>query len=154
MKILSVGRGFTIVEVLLVVVISAIIAAIVIPRLGKGGLFDKLNVYTTAHEITATIRLARRLAVTTGLNHRVKFYNINGSSDYNQYKLEKNDGGWTVVNAAKDIPDEIRVRGDDEVTFRPTGVATADETFRYEIGAYKYRARVKEETGRVILEAY
>lgn len=145
-------KGFTIIEVLFIVVVMAIIAAIVIPRVGRGGLFDKLNVYTTAHQITADMRLARRLAVTTGSNHRVKFYKVNGSSDYNQYKLEKNGGGWTVVGETKDIPDEIVVTIDGEVEFEPAGTATDKQEFRYKIGNYQYKITVKKETGRVKLE--
>ena len=145
-------KAFTQVEALLIVVIIAILAAIVIPRMAKTGLYSKYLVYTTAHRITADMRLARRLAVTTGDNHRVKFYKVNGSSDYNQYKLEKNGGSWTVVGEAKDIPDEIAVTQDGEVEFEPAGIATDNQEFKYEIGDYKYMIKVKKETGRVKLE--
>ena len=145
-------KAFTLIEVLLIVVILGILAAIVIPRITNIGLYDKYLVYTTAHKIVADIRLARRFAVTTGSNHRVKFYKVNGSSDYNQYKLEKNGGSWTVVGEAKDIPDEIAVTQDGEVEFEPAGIATDNQEFKYEIGDYKYKIKVKKETGRVKLE--
>lgn len=148
-------KAFTIIEVLFIVVVMAIIAAVVIPRVGKGGLFDKFNVYTTAHQITADMRLARRLAVTTGDRHRVRCFQTGGSSDYNEYRIQRQNGGsWVLVGEAKDIPDEITVSGDEEVEFNTDGSADSNYTFNYEIGSYRYSVTVRQATGRVKLEAY
>ena len=147
--------AFTLIEVLLIVVIIGVLAAIVIPRVTKKGLYNKYLVYTTAHRVAADLRLARRLAVTTGDEHRLKFFKIGGSGDYNEYRVEQKDGhDWVLVGEAKNIPDEIIVSGDKDVRFKANGSANKNRTFNYELETYRYRVTVRKATGRVKLETY
>ncbi|MBU0571086.1 MAG: prepilin-type N-terminal cleavage/methylation domain-containing protein [Candidatus Omnitrophica bacterium] len=146
------AKGFTVIEVLLAVVIMAILAVVLLPRLNKADLYGKYLVYTTAHQVAADARLARRFAVTTGDDHRLRCYEDGG---YDRYKIERNSGGtWQDASAQKTIPEDITVKGNSEVVFEPLGSATHSRTFRYEIGDHKYRVNVEKSTGRVILEAY
>jgi type II secretion system protein H len=148
-------KGFTLIEVLLVIVVMAILAVIVIPRISKTGLYNRYIVYVTVHRIAADTRLARRLAVTTGDVHRLRCSAAGGSSDYNEYVIQyQNGGGWTTVGETKDIPDEITVSGDQEVQFNPNGSADGDHTFRYRIDSDRYQVSVNEVTGRVKLETW
>ncbi|MFQ5951836.1 MAG: Tfp pilus assembly protein FimT/FimU [Candidatus Omnitrophota bacterium] len=147
-------KGFTLIEVLLAVVFIAILAAIVIPRLTKTGLYNRYLVYTTAHRIAADMRLARRLAVTTGAVHRVRCSQTGGSSDYNEYVIERQNGSWASVGETKNIPDDITVSGDQETQFNANGSADGNHTFRYRIGSDRYQITVRQVTGRAKLETY
>ncbi len=147
--------GYTLVEVLFVLAVLAILAAVVIPRLTKTGLYGKYTVYLTAHKVAADLRLARRLAVTTGDDHKLECSKTGGSSDYNAYALYRQSGsGWDKVSETKSIADEISSSGDGSCTFEPTGAASNSRTFNYEIDVVKYRAVVTRATGHVKLEAY
>lgn len=148
-------KGFTLIEVLLVVVVIAILAAIAVPRISKTGLYNRYLVYTTAHRIAADMRLARRLAVTTGDVHRLRCSVSGGSSDYNEYVIQiQNGGSWTTAGETKEIPDDIIVSGDQEAQFNSDGSADSNHTFRYRIGSDRYQIVVKQVTGRAKLESY
>ena len=97
------------------------------------------------------MRLARRLAITTATNHRVMFFKTGGSSDYNEYRIQR-ASAWTDVGQAKDISDEISVTEDSSVEFEPVGTSTADQTFEYALGAYAYTITIEDQTGKVTLE--
>ena len=149
------ARAFSTIEVLLVIVVVAILAAIVIPGIARTGLYSKYLVYTAAHRITADMRLARRLAVTKGERHRVTFLQTGESSDYNKYEVQRWTGiTWVLVGEAKDIPDEITVSGNQQVTFNTNGSADGNSTFRYRIGSARYQVTTRQTTGYVKLETY
>jgi Tfp pilus assembly protein FimT len=149
------AKAFTTIEVLLVIVVVAILSAIVIPGIARTGLYNKYLVYTTAHRITADIRLARRLAVTETERHRVMFSQAGGSSDYNEYRIERWTGiTWVLVGETKDIPDEIDVSGDGQVVFNTNGSADGNHTFRYRIDSARYQVTTRQTTGHVKLETY
>ncbi len=148
------SKGFTLMEILIVVVVMGILAAIVIQRLTKADLYNKYLVYTTAHRIAGDLRLARRLAVTTTDKHRVNFSKVDGSGDYNQYILERKNGSWVQVGETKSIPDDVVVSGDGDIEFDSDGTADDKYTFNYVIGSHKYRIKIKEATGRALLESY
>ena len=149
------ARAFTMIEVLLVLVVVAILAAIVIPGIQRVGLYSEYLVRTTAHRITADMRLARRLAVTERKRHRVTFLQTGESSDYNKYEIQYWDGiTWLLVGEAKDIPDEIGVTGNQQVEFNTNGSADGNHTFRYKIDSARYQVTTRQTTGRVKLETF
>ena len=145
------------IEVLLVIIVVAILAAIVIPGIARTGLYSKYLVYTSAHRITEDMRLARRLAVTKGNRHRIGFFQTGGSSDYNEYRIERWTGiNWVLieVDPVKTIPDEIDVSGDQQVEFNTDGSADGNRTFRYRIDSARYQVTTRQTTGRVKLETF
>ena len=155
--------GFTAIEFLFVITIIGILAAVVIPRVGRGGFYDKLRTYTTAHKIAGDMRLARRLAITTGDLTAVAFYREGGSSDLNRYVMLRMVGSaWEQVGIAKSIPDEIIVSGRENILFINNGssiiypdVPTAYSfNYNYRIGTYRYRVNVHRVTGRARLYSY
>ena len=80
------------------------------------------------------MRLARRLAITTRDNHRLRCSKAGGSGDYNQYEIQVwNGSGWDTVGEAKEIHDDIIVTGDQEAIFYPVATADGNHTFRYKI---------------------
>ena len=146
-------KGFSFIEILLILTVLGIIAAVALPRITESGVFDKYLIYTTAHNIAADMRLARRSAVTTGDSYRVGFGSSGGSDDYNEYGIQRyEDGAWTLVGEIKYIPDIIRVSGDVVVRFEPDGTANGNQRFIYRCGDYRYRITVRAVTGRVKLE--
>lgn len=143
------------IEVLLVIIVVAILAAIAIPGIARTGLYSKYLVYTTAHRITADMRLARRSAVTKGDRYRVTFFQAEGSGDYNKYEIQRWTGiTWVLVGETKDIPDEITVSGNQQVTFNTNGSADGNYTFRYRTGSARYQVTTRQTTGYVKLETY
>lgn len=159
MKLIAVEKkrriaGFGLIEILLVVVVLSIFAAVVIPRLSKLDLYGKYQVYTTAHKVSAALRLARRLAITTGDDHRVIFSKTGGSGDYNEYRIQQRVGGiWVMVGEVKSMLDAIKVSGDSDAIFSPDGSAVRDRSFTYKDSANgnRHRLDVKKITGRVRL---
>jgi len=160
---LSFLAGFTAIEVLLVIVVISILAAVVIPRIGREGLYEKFQVYTLAHQIAADTRLTRRLAITTGDKHRMWFEDTGGNArNMNVYWIEREVGSsWITVGAyPKVIPDEVRVRssitGDTDLTFKNDGSLdeTQSQAFNCRLKAdlnIRYDIHVRLETGRVKL---
>ena len=142
--------GFTLIEMIFIVVVVAILAAVVMPRVGRGGLLNKFSVYTSAHQIAADMRYARRLAVTSGTQHRVRFFATGSSSDYNEYTIQQ-AASWANVSVAKAIDDDITVTGDASVTFSNNGAADSDHSFSYELGGHTYSIDVNGATGRTKL---
>lgn len=150
--IVSSCKGFTLIELLIFIVLLGILASIIIPRVGKGSLYNKQVVYTTARRIGVDMRLARRLAISTGDSHRVFFFTIGSGSDYNAYKIQRDTGSWVDVGETKSIPDEIVVSGAQLVQFSSNGAANANLDFQYELTPYEYNINVKQNTGRVKIE--
>ncbi|PIE67749.1 MAG: type II secretion system protein GspH [Deltaproteobacteria bacterium] len=64
-------RGFTLFELLVVMVIIGIAASLIVPRLG--GSVDKMQLRTATRDLASVMRFARSQAVTRGREYRVLF---------------------------------------------------------------------------------
>ncbi|MFH1836899.1 MAG: GspH/FimT family pseudopilin [Candidatus Omnitrophota bacterium] len=149
---LRTNNGFSLIEILLAVVIMGILSAVVIPRVTKADLYNKFLVYTTAHQVAADIRLARRLAVTNSDDYKLEFSTDSGTDVYAIYK--NNGGSWDEVGETKSIAETISTSGASTVTFTPQGAADSLKNFKFAIDTVRYQARVTKNTGSVVLETY
>lgn len=114
-------RGFTLLEMLLVLSIAVIAMALVVPNLSKG--IDSIRLTSTSREIVSSLRYLRGRAIS---NNRATEFNLNIKT--NVYHL-------TGQNKAYSVPDTIRMRlvtadteidGEDSGTIRfyPDGSST------------------------------
>jgi len=145
--------GFSVIEVLFVVVVMGILAAVVIPRLGRGLHFDRLTVYTITHQISADTRLARRMAITNGQQYRIRLQNT-GSNRFVYFIERNNSGTWVTAGAfPKTIPQGISVgvqpHFDYIAIFNIDGSADAEQQFTLTLNNYRYQIEVIKNTGRV-----
>ncbi|MDP8258571.1 MAG: prepilin-type N-terminal cleavage/methylation domain-containing protein [Candidatus Aadella gelida] len=141
-------KGFSLIELLFTVVVIGILAAVVIPRVTSGDLYNKFLVYTTAHQVAADLRLTRRLAITNSDDYKLEFTG-------DTYAIYKDNGGaWDKVSEDKTVDDSIARTGPASVTFSPTGASGVARTFKFNIGSVRYQAAVIRTTGSVVLETY
>lgn len=150
------NKGFSLIEVLLAVVVIAILSATIIPRITNARLYDKFLAYTTAHQVAADVRLARRLAVTNGDDYKLEF--STGGSDKTYAIYKNNSGAWDRISEEKSIRNTIFLWGNSSVTFSPLGAADGNRSFWFIIGSYgywiMYQVGVVRDTGRTYLESY
>jgi type II secretion system protein H len=93
-------RGFTLLEVLVVLVLLATISAVVAPSLGRG--IALLELQSTARQISATLRLARSKAVQEQQVYFVEFDLENGRVGLASEDLK--------FQKAFDLPEKIKIR--------------------------------------------
>ena len=95
-------RGFTLIEILAVVALLALVAALVVPNLGG---FRRRALHNEARQLASQLELARQRAIVTGVPHRVWL-----ELDQAEYRLE-----WLAEDptepAPAPAPDELDVRG-------------------------------------------
>lgn len=96
------GHGFTIVELLIVVVILSIVALTAIPMMSSAA---SIQIRSAANIIAADIEYARSMAISRGQNHSVEF-----DKDTDSYKIV--DQGGTVIQhpVKKGFPYEMNFR--------------------------------------------
>ncbi|RKY08603.1 MAG: hypothetical protein DRP66_04215 [Planctomycetota bacterium] len=114
------GKGFTLVELIVVVMILAILAGIVVPRAGWSTI-GTMESATAGDQFAAWLRLARSLAIThasaNGSGYKVV---LSAGSPYTSYRIVNADTSANV-KAAVSIPDGVICTGDSEIQFTPVG---------------------------------
>lgn len=95
------AQGFTLLEVLVVLVLLATISAVVAPSLGRG--IGTLQLQTSARQICATLRLARSKAIR---EHRVFF--VGFDLEKNAVDLSSED---LTYQKSFELPEGIKIRG-------------------------------------------
>jgi Tfp pilus assembly protein PilE len=111
--------AFSLVELVLVVALLAVIAAITVPRFG-GGLLDQSAVSAAAREMAADLRLCRSHAVSNAAVSSAGYaLRMKGSEPYGGYEIVDLSTGAAVGD--KSIRASVTCMGDAEFRFGPLG---------------------------------
>ncbi|MBU0651034.1 prepilin-type N-terminal cleavage/methylation domain-containing protein [bacterium] len=110
--------GYTIIEILFVIVLLAIIAGMALPRVGFE-FITKTKVKTTAQKLAADLRHTRSLAIT---NTRYSYYKLSIDSAVNEYKIY--DSSNSQVGQTVFVDPEITISGDKDFIFESLGNAS------------------------------
>ena len=129
LNVIGNNKAFTMVELMVVVGIIAIMSAIAAPTFSS--FLDGVRVKTSAQDIYSALYTARSLAVSKGLEHRVRF----GTTTFRVEQGNASSGStsWTIVSATGKLPTGISYAmfdsnfpvdsGKNVCVFRPNGTA-------------------------------
>lgn len=140
-------NGYTTIEILFVVIMIAVLAAVAIPRLGMPFMV-KMKVKTAAHRLTSDLRLTRRYAITNNKNYKLS---VNAAGkNYSIY-----DSTDTQVGITRTIDSSITVSADKNFIFEPMGNASAlsDTGVSLSASGNQWDITVTTATGMVKMEA-
>ena len=112
-------RAFSLVEVILIVVMLGVFAAIAVPRLNFA-IVRQYKAETTAKKIVTSLRLGRALAISEAA-HNTKGFDLNmlGGSPYTGYEIENAD--TKAIASTCTIDSDVSVTGDGAFKFEPLG---------------------------------
>jgi general secretion pathway protein H len=119
-------RGFTLFELLVVMVIIGIAASLVVPRLGGG--VDKMQLRTATRDLASVMRFARSQAVTHGGEHQVLFDTATRGVAIHATTTADVDG-TAADSSSEDIPSRHRYQLPDGIMLHRGGdlLAQADQ---------------------------
>ena len=147
--------GFTLVELMVVIIILAIVAAVTVPGLSSGKDFQALS---AARMLMADLQYAQDLAVTQQGDVTVTFdadadsYTLSNASGPLVHPMTKAD--YTVAFGAMHGFQSVRLAAvfggtDSQVTFDVTGSPDQGGTITLLAGSHQYTLTVEEGTGLV-----
>ncbi|MGB8227142.1 MAG: prepilin-type N-terminal cleavage/methylation domain-containing protein [Sedimentisphaerales bacterium] len=119
-------KGFTLIELILVVVILAILASIVIPRAGWGTM-GKVQAEITGREFCNYLKLARSLAITHASSNGTGYKVVLTPSQPYTYSLF-NAATLAVVKGPIALPAGVGYTGDQTFQFTPLGNLSVSQT--------------------------
>ncbi len=143
-------KGFTLIEIIFVVVLLGIIAAVTIPRFSVD-FNTKQRIKSEAQKIVANIRYTRRLAITDidSTRYIVRFYY--GSDNYGIYRNTVNPAN--LIGDLIPIPPELNASGETRIRFYNQGNCDlqAGGVIDINSGGFSYSITVQTATGKVRL---
>ena len=141
-RYLAAARGFTLLELLVVLLVVAVVAGVVVPSVGRST--DAIRARSEVARFSATLRRAREEAITVREPRAVVV-------DPAARRVTIVAGADTVT-AAWSLPDALTVRAGApdglEVRFEPQGVSNGGE-FHLTARGLRFRVTVDPLTGRV-----
>lgn len=135
--------GYTLIELVFVVIILAVLAAIAIPRLGVG-FTVKMKVKTETRRLVSDLRLTRSLAVTNNEN-----YKLSVDASAKEYRIY--DSADTQAGETRNIDSDITISADKNFIFESLGNASATSDTGISLSAEGHQAdiAVTTATGRI-----
>lgn len=113
-------RGFSLIELLLIVMILAVMAGMVVPRIGWG-LVGTLESEAAAKQFSGYLKMARLLAITHASTNSSGYKVVlSPSQPYTSYIIV-NAGTSANIKTAVNIPSGIACTGDRVFQFTPLG---------------------------------
>ncbi|MFH1504237.1 MAG: GspH/FimT family pseudopilin [Candidatus Omnitrophota bacterium] len=110
-------RSYSFIEVLFVVIVIAVLAAIAVPRLGLG-FAVKMKVKTAAQRLVSDLRLTRRLAITNNQD-----YKLSVDSSAKEYSIY--DSSETQTGVTRTLDSTLTISADKDFIFESLGNASS-----------------------------
>lgn len=121
----TVGRGFSLIELILIVALLAILVSIAIPRVGWETM-GKVQAETSARQFSDHLKLARSLAITyAGANSNG--YRVVLSGGFTSYTII-NGGTSQTVKGPVETPEGVVCSGASNFVFTPLGQIQGNAT--------------------------
>lgn len=146
-------RGFTLIEVTIVLLVISIITALAVPRLIDALSYHRIE--AAAQRVRRDLELARRIAQTRSASQSVQFdaannlYDIPGLADFDRsgqsYRVRLDQSPTTATTSAVDFG------GDGEVIFNGYGLPDTSGSVTIRVGGYQ-RVVVVEPDGCVVVQ--
>ncbi|MBU0683440.1 MAG: GspH/FimT family pseudopilin [Candidatus Omnitrophota bacterium] len=139
-------RGYSLIELLFIVIVVAVLAAVAIPRLGVPYI-KKAKLRVVARGMLSSLRYARSLAITNDENYRL---NVNSSAK--EYKIY--DSANVQIGNTQTIDPIITINADKDFIFEPLGNASSssDTTVSLSAEGTQITITVTTATGRVAMQ--
>lgn len=116
----TIGKGFTVAELILVVAVLAIMASIAIPRMGWATM-GKVQSKTAARQFANYLKLTRSLAIMNASSNDIGYsLQLSASEPYTSYEIE-NEATGTIIKGPIAIPTGVTCTGDYDFKFTPLG---------------------------------
>jgi len=147
-KKLCFKRGFTIIEVLIVIIIAAMLTGIALPPYIEWR--KSVQYHASARSILLVLREARARAIASNYEHRVEFENANRRFRITRGNRASSSSDWsTVVSSWYVLPQEVYMHANvTKIHLNPMGTANAGTVaIQDENGQIKCQVRILS-TGR------
>lgn len=149
------SRGFTMIELISVMVVIGILAALILPRFLGRGAFDALGVY---NDLVGALRYAQKTAIASGCDTRVTI----STGGYGVMQIANADcsGGFTAATAdpvrqtplAENNLHGVTLSPPSTITFTPLGAANVAATIAVSGAGTTRTLKVVAATGYIVTQ--
>jgi prepilin-type N-terminal cleavage/methylation domain-containing protein len=150
----SIQKGFTLVELMIVVLVVAVLSSMAIPSLAQW--CHDLEFRKTTRDLVSILREAKSRAIRTNLEHRVEYAATNKQYRMTQGNRSNNSTSWnTVVYDWTDLPAGVHIDANVNTIQMNTNGTANGGTIRVQNDALKtiYEIRIAR-TGRIRIPTF